>query len=416
MPQAPVPNALADSVLSIIIPALNEEEAIRDTVRRCLEARDAIRQKGGVRDVEVIVVNDGSTDRTEEIARESGVTVLSFDRNRGYGAAIQCGFAHARGDLLGFVDADGTCDPRFFADLCRRLARDHADVALGSRMGRDSRMPFVRTAGNTIFAWILGLLSKHAVRDTASGMRVIRRDRLDDLYPLPDGLHFTPAMSARILLEDRLRLVEVDMPYAERVGRSKLSVVRDGIRFLNVIVRAAMCYRPARPLLLGAAAVSIVAFGTGIGPTLFYLTEGRLEEWMVYRVLFSSLCVTLAALIVCSAVVADRIAATVHDRPFAARGVSGLLERLFTRRFRVAGSVLLSAGAIGVVWPGLVQYVTEGVVEMHWSRAVLGALLVVIVAVMHVTALLLQMTSLMRAHRNHTVRYHSPDRVYRGAA
>src|SRR5215475_3800438 len=156
-------------VLSIVIPALDEESAIAETLRRCLDARAAIAAEGGVERVEILVVNDGSSDRTEEIARSfDEVVVLGFDENRGYGAAIQSGFAHASGDLLAFLDADGTCDPLQFAPMCRAIDAAPADVVLGSRMGDGSEMPFVRALGNTLFAWILGLLSRARVRDTAS--------------------------------------------------------------------------------------------------------------------------------------------------------------------------------------------------------------------------------------------------------
>ncbi len=195
-------------VLTIVIPALNEEAAIGATIQRCLAARDAIQSEANVGEVEIIVVSDGSMDRTEDIARSfDDVTILVFEKNRGYGAAILCGFAYGRGDLVSFLDADGTCDPLFFAALCRAIDDEPADVVLGSRLGAGSEMPLVRAVGNTLFAWILGILSRQRVVDIASGMRVIRRAALPDLVPLPDGLHFTPAMSARALLEGKLRIV-----------------------------------------------------------------------------------------------------------------------------------------------------------------------------------------------------------------
>jgi hypothetical protein len=204
--------------LTVVVPALDEEQAIGSTLRRCIAARAQIMAEAGLGAVEIIAVSDGSTDRTEAIAREiDGVSVLVFEKNRGYGTAIQTGFAYGRGELVGFLDADGTCDPLFFGPLARAVV-DGADLALGSRMGRDSEMPRIRAVGNAIFAWILGILAKQRLEDTASGMRVIRRSALPDLYPLPAGLHFTPAMSARALLEGKLRLVELPMPYAERVG------------------------------------------------------------------------------------------------------------------------------------------------------------------------------------------------------
>ena len=245
--------------LTIVIPALNEEEAIGDTIRRCLAARSQIVSTSPVGEVEVIVVSDGSTDRTEEIAKSfEEVRVLAFDANRGYGAAIKSGWEHGKGDLLAFLDGDGTCDPNFFADLCKAIDSEAADIAIGSRMGPDSEMPRIRTIGNKLFAWLLGALSKQVVRDTASGMRVVRRTCLQDIYPLPHGLHFTAAMSARALIGDRLKLIELPMRYAERTGESKLSAFADGTRFLMVILRAAVTFRPARLLLLIAG-----AFGVG---------------------------------------------------------------------------------------------------------------------------------------------------------
>jgi len=398
--------------LSIVIPALNEEAAIGGTIARCLEAREHVMREGGVAALEILVVSDGSTDRTEEIARGfPEVTVLAFERNRGYGAAILCGFAHARGDLLAFLDADGTCDPRIFADLCRALHESGADVALGSRLGPGSRMPPLRAAGNLLFAWLLGLLSKRTVRDTASGMRVLRREALRDLLPLPSGLHFTPAMSARILLEGRLALVEVPMPYAERVGRSKLSVLRDGWRFLRSIVQAAMCFRPARPLLLAAALLALPALAIGLGPSLLWLRERHLEEWMIYRILLASLLATLVALLVSAAVVAERIAGLAHGRPRAERGATALAARLFTTRARRIVGAVLVALALAVTAPGIAEYATTRQVHMHWSRAVLGSLLVALTASLAITAFLLNMLELIHTQRGPVPESAPPDRV-----
>ena len=123
----------AQRSLTIVIPALDEEESIGSTIERCIDAVDHIRENSRVREIDIVVVNDGSSDRTEEIALSfRDVTVIGFDRNRGYGAAIKCGFDHGRGGLVGFLDADGTCDPRFFAELCRGIHERDADIALGS--------------------------------------------------------------------------------------------------------------------------------------------------------------------------------------------------------------------------------------------------------------------------------------------
>jgi hypothetical protein len=399
--------------LTIVIPALNEEEAIGDTLRRTLEARAHIVANAPVRDVDVVVVSDGSTDRTEEIAKGfEDVTVLVFEKNRGYGAAIKCGFEHGRGDLVSFLDADGTCDPKIFADLCRSLEEQRADLALGSRMGPGSEMPLVRTVGNRIFAWILGALSKRSVRDTASGMRVIRRDALESLYPLPDGLHFTPAMSARALLEDKLRLIEVPMPYAERVGRSKLSVVRDGVRFLSVIMRAAVAYRPSRPLLAAAALLGLATLLVAFQPVTYWAMHGELRELMIYRVMLASLLGTLSAIVVCSAAVSERMAALVHRRAIASTGMTGRLERWLSRGARRGLAAALVLVAVVTSWPGVVQYLSTGQVAMHWSRAMLSSLLVVVAVMLGITSFLIHMLELIGAQQSETRAARPPDRIH----
>jgi hypothetical protein len=210
--------------------------------------------------LELIVVDDGSRDRTGAIVRQyERVRLLRHDPNRGYGAALKTGFAAGCGELLAFLDADGTYPPESLPELCQK-ALDGADVVVGSRRsGAASGMPVVRKVGNFIWANLVTLLSGRRVVDPASGMRVFRRTALDRLYPLPDGLNFTPVMSTRAVHEG-LNFVEIPMPYEERRGRSKLSVVKDGLRFLQTIVWTAMTYNPAR--LLGGVGFGLFVLGT----------------------------------------------------------------------------------------------------------------------------------------------------------
>ncbi|RIL09842.1 glycosyl transferase [bacterium] len=253
------------TTLSIVIPALNEEAGIADIARRVLGVRAALAD-AGVDGLELIVVDDGSTDGTAGVAAAiDGVTVISHPRNRGYGAAIKTGFRHARGDLLAFLDADGTYPPEAFPDLCRALEAEAADVVVGSRMVlAESGMPRARRIGNTLFVSLINLIGPDRITDSASGQRVLRRAALDRLYPLPDGLNFTPVMTTRAVHEN-LRMVERPIRYEERVGRSKLSVVHDGRRFLTTIVWTALGYNPARVLGLAGLAALAVAGVLGAG-------------------------------------------------------------------------------------------------------------------------------------------------------
>jgi hypothetical protein len=221
-------------------------------------------------DLELIVVDDGSSDRTAEITRcYDSVTLACHGHNAGYGAALKTGFALARGEWLGFLDADGTYPPEHFPQLCQAAMEQKADLVIGSRRsGAESEMPQVRRMGNLLWSTLVTLLGNHRVIDPASGMRVIRREALPRLYPLPDGLNFTPVMSTRAIHEG-LTMVEVPIPYRERVGRSKLSVVRDGTRFLNSIIWTALNYNPVRPLgFLGLGALGTAgAIGLGLVAT-----------------------------------------------------------------------------------------------------------------------------------------------------
>ena len=346
---------LNEASLTIVIPALNEEQAIGQTISRTLAARSRIKQVAGLDDVQIIVVSDGSTDRTAEIAKQfSEVKVIVFQENRGYGAAIKEGWRHGTGRLLGFLDADGTCDPLFFGELCRAALDESADVVLGSRMGPESKMPRIRRVGNRIYALLLGLLCGRHVTDTASGMRVVRRASLRSLYPLPNGLHFTPSMSARAMLNN-LRVLELPMRYEERVGRSKLSVLRDGVRFLNAIFTSVLCYRPEKPFLAAAAFCVLLILVMGLNPLEFYLSNRRLEEWMIYRFVACYLVGSLALLLLLASALTYRMADQFSPRrseavTFAAWAVSALLRPVPLTIVLLA----LIAAAAGFLWPVIV--------------------------------------------------------------
>ena len=235
------------TTLSVIIPAFNEEDGIAEIAERVLSVKDDL-QEAGVADLELLVVDDGSGDGTAEVASQiAGVRLIRHGKNRGYGAALKTGFSNATGELIGFLDADGTYPPEYFPQLCRK-AMNGGELVIGSRMsGTDSKMPLTRRVGNYFFATLLTLIGWQKVSDSASGMRVFRRNILDRIYPLPDGLNLTPVMSTRAVHEG-IQMVEVPIPYDERVGSSKLSVFRDGSLFLQSIIWTVLTYNPVRIL------------------------------------------------------------------------------------------------------------------------------------------------------------------------
>jgi hypothetical protein len=356
--------------LLIAIPAYNEEQSIEPIIQRSLAARAHITATSPVHEVDIAVVSDGSTDRTLEIAskHDHEIKVIAFQHNRGYGAAIQEAWKQSDADLLGFLDADGTCDPRFFSTLCCAIESDHADVAIGCRMNKESKMPVLRRVGNTIFAMLLGLFSSTRVRDTASGMRVVRRASLEKLEPLPTGMHFTPAMSARAMLDRSLKMHEIDMPYAEREGRSKLSVVRDGVRFLKVILEAAFLYRPERPLsLIGAACLAVAAL-LMIEPSLYYLSHRAVAEWMIYRFIVSNLAGVAAFLLFSASYVTAFIVAMTLQNGTPRRSLIFITRGFFHAGYFWTIPVLLMLSGGALVLPSFLQLVRTGATYEHWSR------------------------------------------------
>jgi len=245
------------TTLSVVIPAYNEEDGIAEIANRVLAIRDELKEVG-VDNLELLVVDDGSQDRTVAIAsRIAGVTLIRHEKNKGYGGALKTGFSQAQGELIGFLDADGTYPPEYFPRLCQE-ALNGADLVVGSRMaGADSQMPKTRRLGNFFFANLLSILGRRKITDSASGMRVFRREILSQIYPLPDGLNLTPVMSTRAVHE-QLVMTEVPIPYSERLGDSKLSVVHDGRLFLESMVWTALTYNPVRLFgLIGVASVGL---------------------------------------------------------------------------------------------------------------------------------------------------------------
>lgn len=360
-----------NNTLSIIIPAYNEEEAIGNTLRAALKALPRVKEQARLAGVELIVVSDGSSDRTTEIVREFGresgeVRLIAYEKNRGYGAAIKTGFSAAKGDYLSFMDADGTCDPEFFARLVTGMKETDANIALGSRLHRDSKMPLVRRVGNTLYALLLSIMSGSRVHDSASGMRVIHRECLEWVHLLPDGLHFTPAMSSVAAFDAEVNILEVPMPYHEREGESKLRVVKDGFRFLKAIVETAYSYAPARFFSAAGFLLLALALFLSLPVISSYAATHAIREGLFYRI---ATIITLASIgmsCILLGVLAnnsvDLIRKKEHRSPWK---VSRFLNRFLMPYLLTAGIVFFCAG-IYLVLPGLVTFVQSGTVELHW--------------------------------------------------
>jgi glycosyltransferase involved in cell wall biosynthesis len=357
--------------LRIVIPALNEEQSIKSIIERCIIAKDYIIKNSDATGVNITVVSDGSTDNTVSYAQEykDKISLIIFPENKGYGAAIKQGWEECEDDLLGFLDADGTCDPNFFADLINLISIDKADIALGCRLNKNSRMPLTRRIGNTIFSMMLSFFASQKVKDTASGMRVVKREILDDIYPLPDGLHFTPAMSAKAVSNPDIKILEKDMTYNEREGESKLSVLKDGIRFFNSITKLSFMYRPQVILMSLGYLFVVLSVLLMINPVLFYIKTRIVEDFMIYRFGFAGLGSIIATLLFSISYISEKVIRVSILKDHTKVSNNSIVARFFNSNvFLSLVVIFLLLGGFSLIFNSLSDRLTTGHTSEHWSR------------------------------------------------
>ncbi len=383
--------------LEIVIPALNEEKSIESIIIRSLSAIEYIKQRSPVTEVSVTVVSDGSTDRTNEIAVTfiDRIKLIVFEKNRGYGAAIKEGWSRSDADLLSFLDADGTCDPNFFADLCSLLVEKDADIVLGSRLNKNSKMPFIRRIGNTMYSLLLSLVSSEKIKDTASGMRVVRRESLPKILPLPDGLNFTPAMSARAILSQDLKILETDMAYQEREGNSKLKVLRDGIRFLGVIMKMVFLYQPYKIFNLSGILCFIFGSALMIFPIVHYIEHHEVLEWMIYRFIVSELTGITGFLLLSASYISKRIISISLFGGRKKKEVKFSTDRIFKPANAIISAILFAIIASLLIFRSVFDRITTGATYEHWSRFVAASFFYIIAFILLISVAINYILSLI---------------------
>jgi glycosyltransferase involved in cell wall biosynthesis len=382
--------------LSVVLPAYNEEAAIAPVLDRLLEAGTRIRADLGLDRLEIIVVDDGSSDRTGEVAGRYGdaIKLCRHPRNRGYGAALKTGFDAATCEYGSFYDADGTCPPLALIELVRCLERG-ADVAVAARLERGrTRMPVARWFANKAFALLLRALSGESVTDTASGMRMFRKATLPKLYPLPDGMHLTPAMSAKCIVEG-LKVAEIPIDYDDRIGESKLEPFADGLRFVGIMLDTVLVYNPLRVFWSIGFGCFFVALLLMIQPSIDWVAGTVLPDggYYIYRSI-SALTLVGAGVNVCTL---GLLASLLVTRLFPERPRRSLLEG-FILRLRLHGmmgwtglAMLLVAAAVAgtLAWE---QFFGAGI-RAHWSLLVAAASLALVGAQLTVASLLVRLLS-----------------------
>ena len=252
----------------MIIPAHNEAAALAATV-------DGVREQ--LPEAEVIVVDDGSTDTTAELAGRAGARVIRHASRRGNGAAVKSGARAASGDVLVFMDADGQHDPRDIPRLLARLA-EGADMVVGARSPRSQASPMRRLA-NGLYNWLASYMTEQRVRDLTSGFRAVRAKRFREfLYLLPNSFSY-PTTITMAFFRAGYEVDYIPIDAARRQGKSHIRPLADGIRFLLIIFKGGTLYSPLKLVFPVALLYALL----GLGYYAYtYATDERLSIASVF--------------------------------------------------------------------------------------------------------------------------------------
>lgn len=221
--------------ISVVMPAKNEAGAIKKAIESI---------KTQVPYAEILVVDDGSTDETAQIASDAGASVVRHQYSMGNGAAIKTGARSARGDIIVFMDADGQHDPEDIPRLLERI-EEGFEMAVGARSG-DAHASAGRGLANRFYNRLATYMTGQKIRDLTSGFRAVRANRFREfLYLLPNGFSY-PTTATMAFFRAGYSVAYVPIVASERIGRSHIRPLKDGLRFLLIIFKIGTLYSPLK--------------------------------------------------------------------------------------------------------------------------------------------------------------------------
>ncbi len=278
--------------ITVLLPAYNEEQSIDTTISKIRELHP---------DIEILVVDDGSTDGTMRKAIEAGASVWPHPYNIGNGAAVKTGIRNASGEWIIMMDADGQHDP---ADISRFLENiDKYDMVVGAR-SKKSKTSFHRDLANKFYNWLASFVCDFRIQDLTSGFRLVRKQTaLQFLNLLPNTFSY-PSTITIAFLRSGHTLKYIPIKTHERSGKSKIKLLRDGSRFFLIITKIATLYSPLRIFL----PVSFLFFMTGLLYYLYtFITTHRFSN-------MSAVLLTTAIIIFMMGLVSEQITQLRYDR------------------------------------------------------------------------------------------------------
>ena len=255
-------------MISVVIPALNERDAIGETVERVR----SVLAEAALDPFEIIVVDDGSKDGTGEIAREAGARVVRHPHNVGYGRSLKDGITVAQYDTIVITDADGSYPIEQIPALVERY-RAGFDMVVGARTGEHYRESALKSPLRAILKQIVEFTANRRIPDINSGLRVFgRATSMSFFNHTSDMFSFTTSLTLAYMMNAKF-VTYMDIDYHERVGRSKVRLFRDSMRTLQYIVEAATYYNPLKIFFLFGLICLLLALGALIGGVILQLVS-----------------------------------------------------------------------------------------------------------------------------------------------
>lgn len=247
--------------LTIILPCLNEAESLKNLIPTLKQAYPT---------AEIIVVDDGSSDASTQIAHQNGANVITHPYSLGNGAAIKAGARAAKGEVLVFMDADGQHDPQDIKRLLTTLEQGY-DMVVGAREAK-SQASWGRWLANGFYNWLSSWVVGHRIADLTSGFRAVKADKFREFISLlPNGFSY-PTTITMAFFRAGYTVGYIPIVAHKRIGKSHIRPLRDGIRFLLIIFKIGTLYAPLK--LFGPLSLGFFSLGLGYYSYTF-LTAGR---------------------------------------------------------------------------------------------------------------------------------------------
>ena len=252
--------------VSVIIPCYNEEGGVTDSLdelRKALQGRD---------DVEIIAVNDCSSDKTPAIlddyaTQTSEMHIIHNAPNLGYGASLKRGIREAKGEIIVITDSDGTYPASAIPELLDELKE--CDMTVGARIGPNVQVPLVRRPAKWVLLCYARWMARADIKDLNSGLRAFRKKDALPFFPLlPEGFSFTSTITLAMHVNG-MRVAYLPINYRKRIGKSSIRPIRDTLAFFSLVLRTTMYFRPLQVFGTLSGLMLSSAIGIGILGKLF---------------------------------------------------------------------------------------------------------------------------------------------------